>query len=276
VRCGGTHVGIERFGLRSRGHLHNVETMPTSPAPRLELSLPKIVAGALAAASAAVASSWLGVAGTVFGAVVVSVVATVGTALYSHSLERSRQAIQETIPVLGQRSRDDRDDVVGPETLELSAVTSPAQRRPIDWSAVVVSCVATLALGCGALTAFEAVVGKSASELTGSSSSGATTLSSLVDGAAGPSDTSQLTTPSPPSGGTTTPSSTSKSPTSTTPTPTLPTTSGPTTPTTTGPPSTDPTSTEPTTTEPTTTEPTTTGSTSTSPTATETATHEPG
>ena len=104
--------------------------MPHTPAPRLELSLPKIVAGALAAASAAVASSWLGVAGTVFGAVVVSVVATVGTALYTHSLERSRYAIQETIPVLATRSRADRGPVDGPETLELSVATGPDPATP--------------------------------------------------------------------------------------------------------------------------------------------------
>src|SRR6478752_8685510 len=154
--------------------------MSPNPAPRLELSLPKIVAGALAAASAAVASSWLGVAGTVFGAVVVSVVATVGTALYTHSLERSRYAIQETIPVLATRTRSDRALVDGPETLELSVATRSApQRRPISWSTAFVSCVATLALGFGVLTGFEAVMGKSASQLTGSGSGGGTTLGSL-------------------------------------------------------------------------------------------------
>src|SRR6478752_6190787 len=153
--------------------------MPPTPAPRLELSLPKIVAGALAATSAAVASSWLGVAGTVFGAVVVSVVATVGTALYSHSLRRSQQAIQETIPVLAARTRADRAHIDGPETVELSAVTSAPQRLPISWSTVVVGCVATLALAFGGLTGFEAVMGKSASQLTGSGSGGGTTLGSL-------------------------------------------------------------------------------------------------
>ena len=48
--------------------------------PRIDLSLPKVLAGALAAASAAVAASWLGVAGTVVGAVIASVVVSVTTA----------------------------------------------------------------------------------------------------------------------------------------------------------------------------------------------------
>src|SRR6188768_160552 len=104
--------------------------MPHNPSPRLELSLPQIVAGAFAAASAAVASSWLGVAGTVFGAVVVSVIATVGTALYTHSLVRSQYAIKETIPVLATRSRADRDPADGPETLEFSVAAATTAGRP--------------------------------------------------------------------------------------------------------------------------------------------------
>ncbi len=232
--------------------------MPQTHAPRLELSLPQIVAGALAAASAAVASSWLGVAGTVFGAVVVSVVATVGTALYSHSLRRSQYVIQETIPVLAARGRADRSDTDGPETIELSAATSAPRRRPISWSTVVVSCVATLALGFGVLTGFEAVVGKSASQLTGSGSDGGTTLGSLVDSATktpGGVTPSQPSAPAPTHHAPTSPVTTS--PSTTSPTTTSPTTTSPTSPTTTGP--TGPTSTEPTSTEPTSTEPTPTG-----------------
>ncbi len=250
--------------------IHTVEVMSQTPASRPELSLPKIVAGALAAASAAVASSWLGVAGTVFGAVVVSVVATVGTALYSHSLERSQHAIKETIPVLATRTRADRGALDGPETLELSVATSAPVRRPISWSTVVVSCVATLALGFGVLTAFEAVVGKSASELTGSGSGRDTTLSSLVHEGSGSAGKSQPGKPSTsPTGPTptsaTSPSATTAAPTATTP----PTTTGPTTtgPTSTGPTSTGPTSTGPTSTGPTSTGPTSTGLVTTVPTS---------
>ena len=164
---------------------------------RLELSLPKIVAGALAAASAAVASSWLGVAGTVLGAVVVSVVATVGTALYSHSLERSRHVLQETIPVLATRARADRDPSDGPETMTLSLATATARRRPVRWPTVAVSCLATLVLGLAVLTGFETVVGKSASELTGAGSGGATTVGSLVEGGS-TTHPAHPTNPSPP------------------------------------------------------------------------------
>lgn len=233
--------------------------MPKNRPPRLELSFPRIVAGALAAASAAVASSWLGVAGTVLGAVVVSFVATVGTALYAHSLERSRYAIQESLPVLASRQRLDREPSDGPETLMISASTGspvgPQARRRISWSTVAVSCIATLVLGLGLLTGFEGVVGKSAAELTGSGSNSGTTVGSLLDGGRGGTTPSRPTPPTQP------PASTSPTTTPTTTEPSAPATTGPTTeptsPTTTGPTTTDPTTTEPTATDPT--PPTTTG-----------------
>ena len=154
-----------------------MEVMPRTPAPRPELSLPKIVAGALAAASAAVASSWLGVAGTVFGAVVVSVVATVGTAL-------------SRTPWSGVSTRSKGDDPGSGNPLPCGAgpwrgfgdPRAAASRPPRQDDVRSAgprpssSCVATLALGFGALTAFEAVMGQSASELTGSESGGGTTL----------------------------------------------------------------------------------------------------
>src|SRR3954453_3085270 len=50
------------------------------------LSLTQICGGALAAVTAAVAASFLGVAGTLIGAGVGSVISTIAAALYSHSL----------------------------------------------------------------------------------------------------------------------------------------------------------------------------------------------
>lgn len=70
------------------------------------ISIPRIIAGALAAASGAFVSSWLGLAGTVTGAIFVSIVVSVGTAVYTPPVERSRDVIQrgsrivlETLPV---------------------------------------------------------------------------------------------------------------------------------------------------------------------------------
>ena len=56
--------------------------------PRLQLSATQILASALAAVTATFAASYLGVAGTVIGAGVASVLTVVGNAVYSHSLQR--------------------------------------------------------------------------------------------------------------------------------------------------------------------------------------------
>ncbi|GAB2454460.1 hypothetical protein GCM10027187_23340 [Streptosporangium sandarakinum] len=56
---------------------------------RFDLSLPQIIGGALATMTAAVAASYLGVAGTVIGAAVMSVGSTVGGAVYTHYLKRT-------------------------------------------------------------------------------------------------------------------------------------------------------------------------------------------
>src|ERR1700760_5043624 len=61
------------------------------------LSIPQIVAGALAAATAAILGSFLGVAGTIGGAAVASIVSTVGSSLYQRSLERTRDAVKDRL-----------------------------------------------------------------------------------------------------------------------------------------------------------------------------------
>ncbi|SHE77198.1 hypothetical protein [Streptoalloteichus hindustanus] len=62
--------------------------------PRLEIKPTQVAGGALAAVTAAVLGARLGMAGTVLGAGVASVVTTVGGALYQHSLERTRDTVK--------------------------------------------------------------------------------------------------------------------------------------------------------------------------------------
>jgi hypothetical protein len=86
---------------------------------RIQLSLAQILASSAAAASAAVLCSFFGVAGTVIGTAVASVLATVGSAVYGYSLRRTRarlrrlhQAgaaappVQEVVKTLRQQGRD--------------------------------------------------------------------------------------------------------------------------------------------------------------------------
>ncbi len=63
---------------------------------KIELSATQVTGGALASVTAAFLGSYLGVAGTVFGAGLTSVVITVGGALYQRSLETTKQKLEVT------------------------------------------------------------------------------------------------------------------------------------------------------------------------------------
>jgi len=63
---------------------------------RLSISTTQVIASALAAMSVAFLTSWLGTTGTILGAFLGSVIATVGTATYSWSLRRTSAAVKHT------------------------------------------------------------------------------------------------------------------------------------------------------------------------------------
>ena len=67
--------------------------MTADPSPKLDIDWLKTIAGALAAVSSAVLLSTLGAAGTIIGAALGSVIVTVGGALYSQGLARSRERL---------------------------------------------------------------------------------------------------------------------------------------------------------------------------------------
>ncbi|WP_433517265.1 hypothetical protein ACQP2T_17940 [Nonomuraea sp. CA-143628] len=62
---------------------------------KFELSLPQIAGSALAAVTAAVGASYLGVGGTVIGAALMSVASTVATAVYTHYLKRTGEKVKQ-------------------------------------------------------------------------------------------------------------------------------------------------------------------------------------
>ncbi|WP_033345152.1 hypothetical protein [Catenuloplanes japonicus] len=59
-----------------------------------KIDMVKLSAGTLAAVSSAVCASWLGVTGTIVGAALASVVATIGQELYAHSLTHAHKRLQ--------------------------------------------------------------------------------------------------------------------------------------------------------------------------------------
>ena len=75
------------------------------PAPP-DLTVNKVIAGAGAAATSAVAGSLFGAAGTVLGAALGSVISIIATTIYQHSLDRTRDTVKARIKLPGGRTVD--------------------------------------------------------------------------------------------------------------------------------------------------------------------------
>ena len=110
---------------------------PETKASKLDLSLTKIVGGALAAMTAAALGSRLSVAGTIVGAAMASVIAAVAGALYTASLKHTQDKVRTV-----WTGRTGESDV--PTTIEATdthhAPTSdwaPAQPSVPQWGAPV-------------------------------------------------------------------------------------------------------------------------------------------
>jgi hypothetical protein len=83
---------------------------------RLNLTTSQVAASALAACCASIVASYLGVAGTVIGAAVGSVVATTGAAVYGHLFRRGSARLRATLQVNGRTAEgaDGADGVGAP------------------------------------------------------------------------------------------------------------------------------------------------------------------
>ena len=211
---------------------------------RLELSGTQITASALAAISSAVAASYLGVAGTVLGAGVGSIIATISTALYQHSLQRTNATLKKVVPVptvVVRQTPGRRSEPADPTAVPDLAAPEPAEgstapkARP-RWARLAVAAAVVFVVALGSITALEMFVGGSLSSLVRGGDRNGTTIGGVVrPGPDTDTDTPEVT-PS-------TPAPTSSSPAATpdpvTPTP-APTTSAPEPPAPSGSPSADP------------------------------------
>jgi hypothetical protein len=79
--------------------------------PRLNLTTSQVAASALAACCASIVASYLGVAGTVIGAAVGSIIATTGAAIWGHLFRKGGDKIKQTLLVNGQLVEVERDSV---------------------------------------------------------------------------------------------------------------------------------------------------------------------
>ncbi len=146
--------------------------LPPQPAPGrrarvLDLSLAQVLGGSFAAATASAAGSRLGVVGTISGAAVISVVASVASAFYTTSLRHTGRHVSSVL----RRG-------AGPTVTRGPAGPQPAGRGP-DIRRLLAGAAVVFALAALAVTGVELVTGRSLDGGTG------TTLSRTVRGATG-------------------------------------------------------------------------------------------
>jgi hypothetical protein len=153
------------------------------------IDITKTVAGALAAVCAAVVGSFLGVAGTLAGAAIASIVGSLGTEIYARSINRGKTKLQTLAPTfvkapaavgtpeVAAATEEDSPSHAVPEELK-----TDTPRRTIHWKRVALAAGVLFVLAMGSLTMVELVAGRSVASMVGNNSSGTTTVSSVTGG----------------------------------------------------------------------------------------------
>lgn len=128
----------------------------------------QLIAGALAAMTSAWVASYLGVAGTIIGAAVGSLVASIASALYVSGLNRSTTFITESGSVVARREpAGESQEVVDGDDLEVlttrdeSAVAVDELPGAFSWRRVLIWTGAALASSLMLIVAFEMVTDSS-------------------------------------------------------------------------------------------------------------------
>jgi len=131
------------------------------------IDIPKTIAGALAAVCAAVVGSFLGVAGTLIGAAVASIVGSVGTEIYARSIRKGHKKLETlTPPFVRAPAAVGTPRVAAANRNDSSSHTVPT-RREIRWGRVALVAGALFVLAMGTLTTVELITGKSAATMIG-------------------------------------------------------------------------------------------------------------
>jgi hypothetical protein len=229
---------------------------------RPDISVIQVVAGALAALTAAVLASTFGVEGTITGAAFGSVVATVGGAWYGWSLERTHHRLRPKVENIASNARSKADkDQPANRTVTSVAPTSPTGaepdqqgkaggaergpgightfeetaelRRKPRWLTLGLAAFGAFVIAMAAITVYEVITGKPVSAQVGGSDVSGTTINPRPDTAPTPepteSPTEQTDSPGPTPENTPDATPTTSSPTRTQ-TPTQPSTPTPTPP----------------------------------------------
>ncbi|MFD6178970.1 MULTISPECIES: hypothetical protein [unclassified Isoptericola] len=115
---------------------------PRAEAPKARLSLTQVVASALAAVSATVLMSFFGVAGTIIGAGLASIVTVIGNFLWTRSIEKTHEQLKPVVTQLASKSRRTTEtsrgtvvtvaDAGGGTTVETDVAAESAVPSPPD------------------------------------------------------------------------------------------------------------------------------------------------
>lgn len=173
--------------------------------PRFELSVTQLVATALAAITATIAASYLGVSGTVIGAALASVVSAVGNAVYGHSLRSTRDRVRVVVPPRSRRGAPSAPELFPPLGRATAGPTAPRQEirteerpprlpaarprppraavapagRPTLWRAVAIGAMSVFAAVLAIVTGVEVVAGRPLADIVrGVSGSGTSVFGS--------------------------------------------------------------------------------------------------
>lgn len=155
----------------------------------LGISPAQVAGSALAAVSAAVSASWLGVTGTLIGAALASVVGTVGSAMYTYSLRQGGTVVRRSsgLPSLPRPVREDGTpatltDLTGDQEVPEPppAVAGRGGWRALPWGRIAIGAAAVLVVALGTLTLVEGLAGKPVSSIATGSDTGGTTLGRVV------------------------------------------------------------------------------------------------
>lgn len=139
--------------------------------PRIQLSATQLIASALAAVTATIAASFLGVAGTVIGAAVASVLTVTGNAVYSNSIQRTSRRVRTVVPAA---TRFVPRAQPSPAPAPRPSRTSP---RRVPWKLLIAASVGLFVGVLGVITVVELIVGRPVSaEVRGESGAGTSLL----------------------------------------------------------------------------------------------------
>jgi hypothetical protein len=142
-------------------------TPPPSQSHRhgLRISATQLIASALAAVTATVAASYLGVSGTVIGAAVASVVTVVGNTVYGHSLRQTGNRVRTVVPS-GVRWSPPAGTDLRPAPAAVPPAARPREReKATSLRVLAVACAGVFVAVILLVTGIELVAGEPLSQL---------------------------------------------------------------------------------------------------------------